>query len=240
MSGPILNATGILLGTGLALAVKKPFSSLWQRRIKVGLGAFTVFFGLKLFVTSFHGSLGQIAKQSLIVLLGMVLGKALGKLLGFQKASNALGQFATRKMNVAAASKDRFNDGFLVCAALFCAAPLSVLASVQEGLAGFSPLFIVKALMDGAGAMAFAGMFGRGAALSALPVLALQMALTRGSALAAAWLQNQPSPMIDTILAVDGLLIFSVALVILQLRRMAVADYLPSLAIAPLLAWLFW
>jgi len=37
-----------------------------------------------------------------------------------------------------------------------------------------------------------------------------------------------------------GLLIFSVALLILEVRRVEVADYLPSLFFAPLLAWLWW
>jgi uncharacterized membrane protein YqgA involved in biofilm formation len=240
MSGPVINAAGILLGALLALWLKKPLSPKHQRSLKIGLGAFTVFFGLKLFVTSFHGSFGQIAKQFLIVLLAMILGKIVGKLLRFQKTSNALGQFATRKMKDAAVSKDRFNDGFLVCAALFCAAPLSILAPVQEGLSGFTPVFIVKALMDGAAAMAFAAMFGPGVALSIVPVLALQIAVSRGATLAASWLQSQPTPMVETILATDGMLIFCVALVILQLRRIEIADYLPSLAVAPLLVWMFW
>ena len=36
-----------------------------------------------------------------------------------------------------------------------------------------------------------------------------------------------------------GLLIFSIALVILELKKLELADYLPSLVVAPVLAWLF-
>jgi uncharacterized membrane protein YqgA involved in biofilm formation len=46
--------------------------------------------------------------------------------------------------------------------------------------------------------------------------------------------------LIDSINATDGLLIFSVALIILQHKKVAVAEYLPSLALAPLLTRWLW
>jgi len=35
------------------------------------------------------------------------------------------------------------------------------------------------------------------------------------------------------------LLIFCVALIVLEIKKIALADYLPSLLVAPLLAWLW-
>ncbi len=240
MIGSLINAAGILLGAGLALFFKKPLSPLHQMGLKIGLGAFTVFFGLRVTWTSLNGNMVQIAKQMAVVLLAMVFGKLLGKLLHLQKFSNSVGKYATRKMAGAALSNDKFNEGFLVCTALFCAAPLAMLASVHEGLSDFSPLFIVKALMDGAAAMAFTMMFGPGVLLSAIPVLAFQAALTRGAHWLGPALHNQPWPLADAVLATDGLLIFCVALIILQLKKIEIADYLPSLVLAPLLMRLFW
>ena len=37
--------------------------------------------------------------------------------------------------------------------------------------------------------------------------------------------------------ATAGLLVFCIALIILELKKIELADYLPSLAFAPLLAW---
>jgi uncharacterized membrane protein YqgA involved in biofilm formation len=45
--------------------------------------------------------------------------------------------------------------------------------------------------------------------------------------------------LVDSVNAAGGLLVFSVALVILQLKKIELADYLPSLAFAPLLTWVF-
>jgi uncharacterized membrane protein YqgA involved in biofilm formation len=53
-------------------------------------------------------------------------------------------------------------------------------------------------------------------------------------------LRNRPWPLIDAVNAVDGLLIFCVAMIILELKKIQVADYYPSLVFAPLLAWWLW
>jgi uncharacterized membrane protein YqgA involved in biofilm formation len=177
-----------------------------------------------------------------IVLLAMALGKLAGRLLHLQKLSNSVGQFASRKMAAASAGKPEFNDGFQVAAALFCAAPLAILGAVAEGLDpnGFSKVLCVKDVMDGMAAMSFSKTFGRGVMLSAIPVLAWQGAITRAAFLLGPCLRAHPQPLLDAVNATNGLLIFCVALIILQLKKVALADYLPSLALAPLLMRWLW
>jgi len=74
--------------------------------------------------------------------------------------------------------------------------------------------------------------------LSALPVLAWQGTLTL---VCRQFLKPflEGHNLADSVNAVGGLLVFSVALVILGLKRIRLADYLPSLALAPLLAGLW-
>jgi hypothetical protein len=233
VSGALINSAGILLGGVLALVLKKPFSIAAQTRLKILLGAFTVYLGLLLTVASLNGSPRQVLKQLGIVLLAMMLGKLAGKLLRLQSLSNSIGQFAARKMVAGAAPQ--FNEGFQVATALFCAAPLSILASVQEGLNGFSNVFLIKAVMDGVGALAFSATFGWGVMLSAISLLAWQGTIIKCVSLLEPALRHRS--LIDSVNATDGLLIFCVALVILQLKKVAVAEYFPSLALAPLLTW---
>ena len=241
VTGTFINAGGIILGGLLALLWKKPLGEREQTTLKNALGALTVFFGLRLVWISLNGSFGQRAKQLGLVLLAMSLGKILGKLLRLQKLSNSVGQFASRKL-AAGAGPDRLNVGFLVATGLFCVAPLSVLGPVQEGLSGFAPVLVIKAIMDGLTTMAFVSLFGWGAMLAVIPVLAWQLTITRVAASLEPILRQHSGSMTDAILTTDGLLIFCVALLILQLksvRRIEVADYLPSLVLAPLLAlWL--
>ena len=236
--GTVLNAAGIVLGGVLGLMVRRPMSPANQIFFKVVLGAATVFFGLRLTWLSVHGPFPQMLKQVMIVLLAMMLGRFTGRLLRLQKTSNRLGQFARERMEQATlANPNRWSDGFNVCALLFCAAPLATLGAVQDGLSGYYPPLVIKAVMDGLATMAFVSSFGWGAALAALPVLVYQGSLALLVRSAEPFLRELG--LVDSIGAVGGLLIFCVALIILELKKIELTDYLPSLVFAPLLTWLW-
>jgi len=239
MTGALLNALGIIAGGASGLATRKPIPPPYPLALKIILGVYLTWYGLKLTWVSFNGSLRQVLGELGIVLLALALGKIAGRLLRLQKLSNALGRHATQTL-AAPAGPRRFDDGFLLATGLFCAGPLALLASVQEGLNGFSPVFVVKAGIDGLATYAFCQTFGWGALLSAMPVLALESALIRGAQLLESVLRQRPWPLIDAINATDGLLVFCVAMIILGLKKIEVADYFPSLALAPLLTWWLW
>jgi hypothetical protein len=152
--------------------------------------------------------------------------------------SNRLGRQARERMAAAKPADPRqLSEGFQTCAALFCAAPLAILGSVQDGLSGYYYPLAVKAVMDGLATMGFISLFGWGVMVAALPVLVFQGTITL---VCAQYLRPflETHYLVDSVNAVGGLLVFSVALVILQLKKMELADYLPSLAFAPVLAWL--
>ena len=239
MIGVALNVTGILIGGLVGLIRPKPLSPANESRIKVALGAFTVFYGLRLTWLSLDGSFPQMLKQLLIVVVALMLGKMTGRLLRLQKMSNRLGQGAREQMTaVKPADARKSSEGFKTCAVLFCAAPLAILGSVQDGLSGYFYPLAVKAVIDGLATMGFVRLFGWGAILAALPVLTFQGTITLACA---QFLKPvlEAHGLVDPVNAAGGLLVFCVALIILELKRIELADYLPSLAFAPLLAWVF-
>jgi len=71
--------------------------------------------------------------------------------------------------------------------------------------------------------------------LSALPVFVIQGAMTYGAHCCQPFLEA--NHLLDATNAVGGLLVFCVSLVILELKRLDLGDYLPSLIAAPLVAW---
>jgi hypothetical protein len=237
--GTILNVAAIVIGGIAGLMIKKQPSAATQSFLKVALGALTVYFGLRLAWLSVNGSLGHVLKQLGIVLLSLSLGNLTGKLLHLQKASNRIGQLTRERMAAAKPENpERFSDGFIVCSLLFCAAPLGILGAIHSGLVPdyFYPLAI-KAVMDGLATMSFAAMFGWGVILSAVPVLIFQGSITLLCANSLApFLQARQ--LADSVNATGGLLIFCVALLIFEIRKVPVTDYLPSLFFAPLLTWL--
>lgn len=237
MTGTILNALAIVCGGVIGLTVHRQLAPERQFALKGLLAVLTVAAGLHLAWTNLGSTFGQMGKQLLVVVLAMMLGRVTGRLLHLQKFSNRLGQYAREKLaNPKLAGPGRFSEGFLVGTVLFCAAPLGVLGAVQDGLGGHWQTLGIKAVLDGLTIMAFVPAFGPGVILSVLPMAAYQGTVTLG----ARWLGTlAPNPlMVDAVNATGGMLVFCVALLILNVRKVEVADYLPSLAFAPLLRWL--
>lgn len=237
MFGGILNAAGILIGGIAGLAFRPQLSAATQNYLKTALGAATLGVGLSLTWRSVNGPAAQVGKQILIAFLALMLGRVIGRLLRLQKFSNRLGESARAQISRATAgSKPAWSDGFNVCSALFCAAPLAVLGSAADGLEGnFLPLAI-KSAMDALAAMSFAAMFGWSVALAALPVFVWQGTLTLLCAqFAGPFLESHG--LLDSVNATTGLLMVFVAVVIFELRKVELTDYLPALAVAPLLTW---
>ena len=241
MIGTILNVCGILLGGTIGLTTKKSLSASAEAQLRVMLGAFTVFVGLRLSWLNLNGSFWPLIKQCIILVLALMVGKATGRLLGLQKLSNRLGQRAQQHILAAQESgSPKFADGFQPCALLFCAAPLGILGAVEDGLSlsrFFYPL-AVKAVIEGFAALGLARVLGWGVLLSAFPVLLLQGTLTL---VCAHFLEPflTARGLLDSVNAVSGVVIFSIALVMLGLKRIELADYLPSLFFAPVLTWLW-
>ena len=233
--GALLNTAGILLGGILGLAGRQ-MKPATQVAIKNILGVLIVFVGLG---TSWGGlsggGIGRFFKILLIAILAMTLGRLTGRLMGLQKGLNKLGRFAGKKLAEAnAGGKLPWSDGFLACTVLFCLPPMAVFGAVLDGLDSRWQTLGIKALMDCLAMMAFVRAFRWSAMASAVPVAAFLGSLTLGARLLAPHCLN--ASMLDAIYATTGLLVFCIALIILEFRKVELADYLPSLVWAPLLA----
>jgi uncharacterized protein len=237
--GAFLNALGILLGALFGLAAREPLSARVQDFFKSALGILTVFYGLRLVYENVNGTFSECLKQVFLAALAVILGNWLGKLLRLQQMSNRVGHHAA--ILLAAAQKNppgRPVDGFVAATLLFCAAPLGLLGAVADGLENYFYLLLLKAVMDGLAMMSFVKMFRWPAALAALPVFfflnGLALALHFG---AQPWLDAHA--LTGSVNAAAGLVTCIVPLVIFQIRRVELNNYLPALVVAPLLThWL--
>ncbi len=236
--GTLLNAAGILLGGLLGLALRRQFNPNTQIHLKNILGLLVIWVGLSTTWKSLGGGVLGVAKQMTIVVLALILGRLTGRLLHLQKGLNRLGEYAKERFSKASAgAPQKWSEGFITCTVLFCVGPMAILGSIQDGLDGKWQTLGIKAAMDGLATMAFVGPFGWGAILSVVPVMAYQGTLTLAARLLAPQLQNPA--LLDSINATGGLLVFCISLIIFELKKIELADYLPSLAWAPLLTWVW-
>lgn len=243
MTGAFLNAMGILIGGLFGLALRHPLSLRTQVFFRSALGASTIFFGLRLVWLSVNGTFLPASKQLFIAVLAVTLGFWIGKLLHLQHFSNRLGRYAGHLVAAASAGAPRkIGDGFTACTILFCAAPLGLLGAVTDGLppmespSGGFWLLAVKAVMDGLAMTGFVKIFSWPSAMSAFPVYAFLGGITF-----ACQFYAQPflaaHGLVDPVNAAAGLVACAIALMIFEVRRVELANLLPAIAVAPLLAW---
>lgn len=236
MVGTIINVAGILVGGVTGIVRKTPMAASTQGLLKLLLGLATVLCGFWLIWRGMaEHTFPQMIVLGGVVLVSMMIGRPLGRLMRLQKGSNRLGHYARDRMTAATPGKPLpFAEAFNACTIVFCAAPLGIVGAMVDGLSNLWFPLAVKAVMDALATMGFVSMFGRASMLAALPVLAFQGTIALCCHLfLGPWLASHE--LISPVIATAGVMMFSVALVILESKRIELADYLPSLVVAPVL-----
>lgn len=226
MIATIINALAILGGSLVGLLLKKGLPEKARTVVFSAAGLVTLVLGMKMAFESTH---------ALALALALILGGLAGTFIGVEGWVLKLGEWLKRRF----AKNDEggsFAAGFLDASVLFCVGAMALVGSFRAGVQGDYELIYTKSVLDGFMAVIFASAMGVGVAFSALPVLVYQGALTLG----AVWVQPFVS---ETLLAeltgTGGVLVIMIGINLLGLRKIATADFLPSLLITVLLVALF-
>jgi uncharacterized protein len=139
---------------------------------------------------------------------------------------------STAAPDVEVAARARFIEGFVTASLVFCVGPLTILGALSDGLGLGASQLLLKSVLDGFAAIAFAASLGAGVLASAVAVAVIQGALTLVGFLLGGFL---PAADLDAITATGGLLLLGVALRLLQIKLVPVGNLLPALLVAPLL-----
>ena len=142
---------------------------------------------------------------------------------------------ATAPATVGTTAREKFIEGWLGASLLFCVGPLTILGSLSDGLGRGIDQLLLKSVLDGFAALAFASTFGVGVLLSAVSVAVVQGTLTVVGVLLGSVL---PEAHILALTATGGLLLAGIGLRLLRIKDVPVADMLPALIVAPLLTQL--
>ena len=235
--GAFINAMGILLGALAGLILPAALSIRAQAFLRSALGAATIFAALRLVWISLTGTFWSCLAQLAVALAAIMLGYALGKALKLQKLSNRVGHQAVILIGRVQKNGPRNPfDGFTACAILLCAAPLGLIGAIIDGLTGYFWLLAVKAAIDGIAMTSFIRMFRWPAAMAAFPVFLLFNVITVTTRLYLAPFLDAHG-LVNSVGAAAGFITCAVSLVVLETRKVELANYLPALAVAPALTW---
>ncbi len=231
MTGTLLNVATVLIGGALGLLFGARVPERLKATVVTGMGLFVAAIGIQMFLKT---------ENSLIVLGALLIGALLGEWWRIEDGLQALGQILEKRFSGNAedgeGASSRFVRGFLTASLLFCVGPLAILGSIQDGLTGNYNLLAVKSVLDGFASLAFASTLGVGVLFSALMILAYQGGI---SLLAAQLNAIVTASMMNEMTAAGGVILMGLAISnLLEIKKIRVGNFLPALAIAPLIVWI--
>jgi hypothetical protein len=230
MVGTFVNTACILLGGFLGVLLGSKLKDNLKQTVVSGLGLFTLAYAVSLFL---------VTQNALIVLGSIVIGILLGEWWRIEDGLTWLGtrlESKVNKGNGGAVGSARFIKGFLTSTLLFLIGPMAILGSIQDGLTGDFNTLLIKSVLDGFTAMAFASTLGVGVIFSAVPVLLYQGSIT----LLAQQVQKFATPeMMNELSATGGVILAGLAISsILEIKKIRTGNFLPALIIAPIIVFI--
>ncbi len=235
--GTIVNVATVLLGATIGVLLGNRLPVRTRDLVTDALGLVTLLIAGTSAMAVLDDDLADRVGDSapmLIVLGALLVGGIAGSLLRLEQRVEALGGWLQARLtsDTGSVERHRFVEGFVVSSLVFCTGPLTILGSLNDGLGNGADQLFLKAALDGFAAIAFAASFGWGVAASALTVVVVQGGLTLlGLALG----DVLPDAHLAAVTATGGLLLVGVALRLLRVREVPVADLLPALLVAPIL-----
>lgn len=232
--GTLANVAAIALGTGIGVLAGHRLQERTRTLVTQVLGLFTMVIGASSIASGLSPALTAEVGSSaplLIVLGALLIGGIIGSLLRIEDrldgAVNSLHQRLSR-----GAEDGRFVEGAVTATLVFCIGPLAILGALSDGLGHGPEQLLVKAVMDGFAAIAFASTFGIGVMVSIVPLALYQGLLTLlGLALG----NFLPAAQVDALGATGGVILLGLGFRLAGIKQIPVGDLLPALVLAPIL-----
>ena len=232
--GTVINLAAILVGSSLGIAAGHRLKSNSQKSITDVLGLITLLGAVSALIPLWSaGFIEALPKGAplLVILLSMLLGGAIGTALKLENRLDSFGETLRKKFR--ASSDSPFVEGFVTASLLFLIGPLAILGSVSDGMSQGIDQLLLKSSLDFFASMAFASTLGWGVAASIIP-----LGIYQGSWTLVGWLAGNvlEQYQIDAMTIAGGLMLVGIGLRLLDIKKISVANLLPALVIAPIVA----
>ena len=231
MIGTLINFATVMVGGFLGLFIGGRLPERIKEIVIAALGLMTVVLGVSQAIKT---------ANPLIPLLALVIGSIIGELVNIDKGINRLGDWLKKRFD-RPGSEQNFTLAFVLASLQFCVGPLTILGSINDGLSGNFSLLAIKAVLDGFSAIVFASSFGIGTLFAGATILVVQGGISLLAGEIKPLLVSDPhlsiaaQPRVIELAAVGGVILIGLALNILDIKRIKIANMLPALLLAPLL-----
>lgn len=214
--GSLVNALTIAIGGFVGTVIGRFIPKRHADLIMVSLQIVVLVLGIGFAIKS---------ENILIVIISLVVGSLIGETLDLDKGMKKIGEGIRARLK---------NDGsdistaFVTTTLIFCVGSMAILASIESGMKGNHTIHYTKAIIDGISAIFFASTLGIGVALSGASVLIYQGALTLLASVVAPYITPE---IMTEVSATGGVLLIALALSMMEIKQIKVANMIPALII---------
>ena len=225
MLGTLVNCVTVIAGSLIGIMLHKGLPERLGTTVMQGVALCVLYIGIS-------GSLE--GENTIIAIISVVIGGIIGYLLKLDDRLNHLGEWIESKFKKEG-EHSNIAEAFVSSSILFCVGAMAIVGSLQSGLTGNHETLFTKSILDGISSIIFASSLGIGTIFSVVPILIYQGSIT----LLAQWVAPYLSDAVVADMTCAGsLLIVALALNMLKITDIKVANYLPAIFI-PILIYCF-
>lgn len=227
MLGTIVNTIVIILGSFLGLLIKGEIPERISKTIMQGLALAVLYIGIS----------GAFKSNNMtIIIISMALGALVGEFMDIDKRLNSLGNYIESKVNKKFNKRDKeegksqisIAQGFVYASLMFCVGAMAIVGALESGLQGNHSTLFAKSALDGISSIVLTASLGSGVIFSAVVVLIYQGIIVLAAEVLSTVLNDSA---IALMTSVGSLLIIGLALNILEITKIKIANLLPAVFI---------
>ena len=233
--GTIINCVAILAGGILGLLFGRFLKNDMQDSLTKACGISTIFIAIAGALESMlrieQNSL--VSNGSLLIVGCLALGTLIGELLSIEELFERFGEWL--KCKTGNAKDNRFIEAFVVSSLTVCIGAMAIVGAIKDGITGDFSILATKAILDLIIIMVMTCAMGKGCIFSAIPVGIFQGSITLLARFISPIMTQEA---LSNLSMIGSILIFCVGVNLVRGKKIRVANMLPAVVLAVLIAFI--
>jgi uncharacterized membrane protein YqgA involved in biofilm formation len=233
--GTIINCASILVGGILGLLFGRFLKEYVQDSLTKTCGISTIFIAIAGALESMlrieQNSL--VSNGSLLIVGCLAMGTLIGEILNIENLFERFGEWL--KCRTGNAKDNRFIEAFVVSSLTVCIGAMAIVGAIKDGITGDFSILSTKAILDLIIIMVMTSAMGKGCIFSAIPVGILQGTITLLARFVSPIMTEEA---LSNLSMIGSILIFCVGINLVWGKKIRVANMLPAVVLAIIVAFI--
>lgn len=233
--GTIINCASILVGGILGLLFGRFLKEEVQDSLTKTCGISTIFIAIAGALESMlrieQNSL--VSNGSLLIVGCLAMGTLIGEILNIENLFERFGEWL--KCRTGNAKDNRFIEAFVVASLTVCIGAMAIVGAIEDGMTGDFSILATKAVLDLIIIMVMTSAMGKGCIFSAIPVGILQGTITLLARFVSPIMTEEA---LSNLSMIGSILIFCVGINLVWGNKIRVANMLPAVVLAIIVAFI--